>query len=241
METKKCSQCTKDIPKNAKKCPECQSDLRSWFSRHPIITVLLFVFIVLPFLSWVISWITTPIENSNSSTVSIKEDQVSDSSIIENANQADNVVNEVFKEEVQEVSSNWRYTEDIDKMDGWTTNFAINTSTNEVFFEFPYNGGSTFDLTIRKWDDGEKILFSVSKGQFLSTFNGWEARIKFDDGEPFMVWTSWTADYASDVIFLWSEKKLIEWMKNSENMMIETQFYDSWKQIAEFKVNWLNW
>lgn len=44
--TKKCSACQKDVSSKAKKCPYCQSDLRSWFRRHPIITILLVLFII---------------------------------------------------------------------------------------------------------------------------------------------------------------------------------------------------
>jgi hypothetical protein len=38
---KKCPKCQKEIDQKASKCPFCQSDLRSWFRRHPILTVLL--------------------------------------------------------------------------------------------------------------------------------------------------------------------------------------------------------
>lgn len=46
-ETKKCKSCDKEISVKATKCPYCQTDLRSWFGRHPILTVLgLFVLFV---------------------------------------------------------------------------------------------------------------------------------------------------------------------------------------------------
>lgn len=38
--TKKCSSCDKEISAKAKKCPYCQQDLRSWFRKHPILTFL---------------------------------------------------------------------------------------------------------------------------------------------------------------------------------------------------------
>lgn len=44
--TKKCPHCRVDIDKKAKKCQHCATDLRGWFSRHPIITVLLITFFV---------------------------------------------------------------------------------------------------------------------------------------------------------------------------------------------------
>lgn len=43
-----CSFCKKEIEPGAIKCPHCQSDLRSWFSRHPLITILLILFVGIP-------------------------------------------------------------------------------------------------------------------------------------------------------------------------------------------------
>ena len=42
---KKCKSCQKEIDDKAKKCPYCQTDLRSWFRRHPILTGILALFI----------------------------------------------------------------------------------------------------------------------------------------------------------------------------------------------------
>lgn len=43
---KKCKSCQKEIDSKAKKCPYCQTDQRSWFLRHPILTVLLILFVI---------------------------------------------------------------------------------------------------------------------------------------------------------------------------------------------------
>lgn len=47
VKTKKCSHCKAEIDQSAKKCMHCGTDLRSWFSRHPILTILIII-IVLP-------------------------------------------------------------------------------------------------------------------------------------------------------------------------------------------------
>ncbi len=39
-ETKKCPSCDKDISIKAKRCPYCRQDLRGWFRRHPILTIV---------------------------------------------------------------------------------------------------------------------------------------------------------------------------------------------------------
>ncbi len=56
--TKKCRQCQTDISYMAQKCPHCQSDLRNWFVRHPILTIILALFVGIPFLSGIISGLT---------------------------------------------------------------------------------------------------------------------------------------------------------------------------------------
>ncbi len=39
--TKICYKCKEEINYGATKCPKCQSDLRSWFAKHKIITIIL--------------------------------------------------------------------------------------------------------------------------------------------------------------------------------------------------------
>lgn len=41
QKTKKCKYCHSEINAEASKCPKCQGDLRSWFSRHFILSVVL--------------------------------------------------------------------------------------------------------------------------------------------------------------------------------------------------------
>lgn len=53
LATKKCSKCKEEIQINAVRCKHCGADLRSWFGRHPIITII----IVLPLSISIISTI----------------------------------------------------------------------------------------------------------------------------------------------------------------------------------------
>lgn len=43
--TKKCPFCQEKISSNATKCPYCGKDFKSWFKRHPILTVIIGFFI----------------------------------------------------------------------------------------------------------------------------------------------------------------------------------------------------
>lgn len=44
--TKKCSKCGEEILADAKKCKHCQADLRNWFVRHKIISIILLLFLL---------------------------------------------------------------------------------------------------------------------------------------------------------------------------------------------------
>ena len=66
-----CKNCKKDINDGAKKCPECQSDLRNWFIRHKILSVILILFILGTILSAIGSEEKTniiPAVNNNTNT-----------------------------------------------------------------------------------------------------------------------------------------------------------------------------
>lgn len=46
MATKKCNYCQSEIDKKASVCPNCKKDLRNWFLRHPIWTLVIVLFFV---------------------------------------------------------------------------------------------------------------------------------------------------------------------------------------------------
>lgn len=66
-DSKKCPSCQSDIPVKAKKCVHCKTDLRSWISRHPIITGLALI-IVVPIILSGISESTTTTNSDSSET-----------------------------------------------------------------------------------------------------------------------------------------------------------------------------
>ena len=62
-----CTQCKKDIPDGAKRCPECQADLRNWFAKHKILTVVLIFFIL--------GLILSSVDDSNSTTKTVVNEE----------------------------------------------------------------------------------------------------------------------------------------------------------------------
>lgn len=57
---KTCPHCSKEIPIGAKKYPYCQSDLREWRNRHPVLTGIIMLFIL--------GFVGSAISGSSSST-----------------------------------------------------------------------------------------------------------------------------------------------------------------------------
>lgn len=46
MWMKKCPACKEEIDDKAKKCPKCQKDLRNWFVKHWILSIIIFFIII---------------------------------------------------------------------------------------------------------------------------------------------------------------------------------------------------
>lgn len=145
---------------------------------------------------------------------------------------------ELKKEEV----SNWKYEENEDKMTGKKRFFASTVSTNEIEFEFPYNGGSTFQLIVRNMNKKNEILLSVSKGQFMTSIMESEyLRVKFDEEQPSKYTFNSPSDGSDNLIFVSSPKKFINKLKKAEKLMIEAPFFNAGRQIIYFDVKGLEW
>jgi hypothetical protein len=137
---------------------------------------------------------------------------------------------------------NWTYSEDVDKMEGTKRYYASCVSTNEIEFEFPYNGGSYFTLTIRNMGKGNEIILQVSKGQFMTSIMSSETcKVKFDDEKPVNFSYNSSADGSHDIIFLENSQKLLNKLKTAKKLMVETQFFNAGSQVIEFDVDGLNW
>ncbi|MDD3688230.1 MAG: hypothetical protein PHE56_15895 [Bacteroidales bacterium] len=137
---------------------------------------------------------------------------------------------------------NWTYSEPEDKMTGEKTFYAECNSTNKIEFEFPYEGGSTFKLVVRNLNDGNEVILSVSKGQFMPSFIDEEyCRIKFDDGETLDYYYVSAASGSADLIFLQEADKLIAALKSAKKVKIEAPFFQAGRKIIEFDVEGLEW
>lgn len=145
------------------------------------------------------------------------------------------------KDKSEVVESKWKYSESSNEMDNTKTIYATLRSDNKIDFEFPYNGGSTFEFIIRKGESNCNLILRVSKGQFMSNIlSDNPLRIKFDEGAAFE-WNYLDAnDGSMDVIFPVYSPDFLVHLKKSKTMLIEAPFAFAGRKIIRFKTANLN-
>jgi hypothetical protein len=121
----------------------------------------------------------------------------------------------------------WRYSESHDEMRDDTSKFATIRSENELDFEFPYNGGSGAEITVRRNKrDGLDVYIRIDKGQFLcNSFSGTSIAAKFDDGPIQQFTCTDSSSGESEYAFIPNAQRFLTALKGSERVMIEAEFY----------------
>lgn len=127
------------------------------------------------------------------------------------------------------------------------TKFASIKSSNEVFFEFPYDGGSSLSLVLRKkTNHPSEIMFAISKGQYscdnIST--NCYVSFKFDENKIQKIALASASDYSSDVLFIEDQRDIdqfINQLHKSKNLIIELPFYQAGSKQFKFTVSGLKW
>lgn len=134
----------------------------------------------------------------------------------------------------------WDYQTQVDEMNDSKSKFASIVSENLVDFDFPYQGGSSLTITVRKtkkW--GTDVYITISKGQFIcNEYNGTNnVRIRFDNGTPMKFTTNEPADGSPDMLFLANPKKFINLAKKAKRILVEAPFYEGGNQVFTFTVD----
>lgn len=158
------------------------------------------------------------------------------------ANKVDTASAAVPKIEVAEPASNWRYEETQNEMDGIKSYYATATSSNEIEFEFPYQGGSTASVILRNTNGKNEVMLAISKGQFIASFGGADyIRAKFDNDKPMSLSYGMPSDGSSNTIFLGGTSKFMAKLKVSKKLIIEAEFYDAGTKTMRFDIEGLKW
>ena len=120
--------------------------------------------------------------------------------------------------------------------------YAQSISTNEIDFKPPYDGGSKFNLTVRKRNGENEVMLQVDKGQFMPNIADERMiKVKFDDGQPNEYSYNEASDGSSNIIFIESCQSLIKKLKTSKKLMIEAEFYEEGRKVIEFDVSGFEW
>lgn len=136
---------------------------------------------------------------------------------------------------------NWSYDSSFDKMEGDSTFFASTISSNKAQFDFPYEGGSSLILTLRKQPNNLDVYIRISKGQFNSTYHSSTVSVKFDDDDKQLFGIVESNSGSSDLMFLNSENKFVNRLKTAKTLLIQPDFYNHGSVTFEFDVSDLKW
>ncbi|MFD2934484.1 hypothetical protein [Spirosoma flavum] len=144
------------------------------------------------------------------------------------------------KNDISARAATWTYEEIVDKP-GSTIYKASITSPNILDFTFPYAGGSTATLTIRHRNEHNTVYLEVSKGQFNRSFQGGNARIRFDNKPSTNYSFSAAENGRANIIFFDSEQALIDRIQAADKLLIDVEFYAQGRRQIEFRTAGLNW
>jgi len=146
-----------------------------------------------------------------------------------------------LNEAAAESAGGWSYNTDTDQLRGKTVFFASADSENSVDFDFPYNGGSTLSMTVRRHPKyGDDVYFRISKGQFTCGIDACEGTINYGDG-PQAISLTEPADNSSDTLFASNGSSVIAHLKKAKRIIIELPFYQEGNRQFTFETKGLNW
>lgn len=185
------------------------------------------------FLLLTITSVTYSCSNSNKSGTN------NDEVISQKGSATDSIVEEPLVKE-SEPKDNWEYSEDTNEMDDTKSYFANILAEDQLYFDFPYQGGTAVGLLIRKKSSGTDVILRISQGQFMSNYNS-NIKVRFDDDKPETYTFDEPSDNSSTVIFINNAKKFINRLKKSERLIIQCEFYNNGTQTIKFNTTGFVW
>ncbi|MCF2517135.1 hypothetical protein [Dyadobacter sp. CY351] len=137
---------------------------------------------------------------------------------------------------------NWSYNENIDRMTSAPKKTAQTVSTNTLDFDFPYNGGTSFTLLVRNAGNGNDVILSCSKCQFIHSFTDTNLlKVRFDENKAESFPFEMSTDHSSDLVFIGSESKFLKKLKKANHLIIGAEFYQEGVRYIDFDVSNFKW
>lgn len=150
------------------------------------------------------------------------------------------IANDASATEIQPTSG-WIVDSRKDEIRGKQIHEASLTSTNEVAFDFPYAGGSSLTMTVRKHPEyGEDVIFQISQGQFLCRMDDCSGMISID-GKSETLSLAEPEDNDSKTLFAAYGSGIIKKLKGSKKVIIELPFYQEGNRQFTFETKGLVW
>lgn len=136
----------------------------------------------------------------------------------------------------------WTYFDQPDQITGKQIHFASVDASEKLDFNFPYSGGSTANLQIRKHPRyGTDVILSIDKGQFVCRVEGCSVMVRFDDGHATRYSANQPSDYSSTALFISPSSKFIASAKKAKRVVIEASFYQEGNRTIVFQIEGLTW
>ncbi|TKC54979.1 hypothetical protein FBD94_25645 [Pedobacter hiemivivus] len=122
------------------------------------------------------------------------------------------------------------------------TYYASIDAKDLLHFDFPYDGGCSTTLYVRKMSEKTDVFVKFSKAQLIiDSYNGSNFRVKFDKNPSSVYTFNGASDHSSNVAFLQNTSRFINNLKRSKKVTIELEFYNEGNQAIEFDTEGFKW
>ncbi|MDB5240354.1 MAG: hypothetical protein JWP57_979 [Spirosoma sp.] len=137
-------------------------------------------------------------------------------------------------------ATRWRYEKTTDRT-GNPVYKASLLSSNVLQFPYPYTGGSTATLGIRKGNESTYVSIEVSNGQFNRSFQAGSALVRFDGQAPITYSLSAAANGRANIVFFDKASALIKRLKTAKDVTMQVKFPGQTTQTIKFRSAGLQW